>query len=325
VAAKIHESFSDLRSQAPVLFRKMMDDAVTPDTIKGYKRCIGRMAAIAACQASRPAPAPGHHAGLHFTKADFITFLAACAENGMAGTTARLYFTTIKYYQGMERFGLADGELPWSFEPAVATAVKGLKYMAKDPARQRPVRGSITQPMMANLCRWAAQNGFAHCVIWISVQFGVAARRSQMLAMRKGDVDTSKMRILLRKDKRVNANSASQSQLHHKSIDHNTLLWIRAAEKGLPDGALLFPRNRCPFRDVDTAIKKAAADLCWLVEGVYFTSNHSLRHGGTSHRINKIEEAVRAAVVKEMTQMSSGISKHYNQSNLSRSAKRGRS
>ena len=228
------------QDQAIPLHRSMCADAVTDGTNDDYMRLIRRMADAA--QLIRGRPVDDDFSDVIFRPQDFTLFLAAIvAECEFAGSSTAVYLTALRHYQQSERFGLEPGEPVWAFDERHDRAVNGLRYRAKDPDRQRPARGAISREMLEDLTRWCFDNKLSHVVPFIRVQWGCAARKSQVIAMTAGDANERNMEIKLRKDKTVHAQSRSLSEITYKPIDAETLGWSRSAERGCEKGELLFP------------------------------------------------------------------------------------
>ena len=303
------------RRRAASMRGQMIDDAVTKKTAAAYRSCVQRMADVKRAAMGKRPRRPGDFRELRYTIDDFTLFLGAGAATGMAGSTAEGYRSALLHYQLREEFGLRHDERPWADCKAATQASKGLRYMAKDRRFQPSVRGIITERMLGELLDWCRRNGYSDFVPVIRVFWGTAGRREQVLNICSGDMSENDEQVKLVFDKTVNAKRPG-SEVTWRPIDARTASWIRRAERGVPRGRFLFaeinPRELC------YVIARAAEELQWPSDGVYYDGAHCLRHGGTRDRLAAVEEAMREAMQFFDTQMSRGVRYHYARSHRHR-------
>jgi integrase len=305
--------------------RSLFDDAVSAKTANAYRNVALRLRFIVTSareDCDVPVPASTDTAGADgfiFSEDDYAKLLITLRDFDYAQSTIDGFRDAILHYQLRENWGLRKDEPPWAASARVKKMTKGFAYR-----QRRSRRGAITRPMLTDLLRWCQGNGWAHVVQAIQVQFQTATRWSEMELMRVGDLADDGASLLIRTDKRVNANNDRLPEFSKPLVGDAAADAIRLAAGSRGHNELIFPVSRCPYKHINRAIHLGADALGWndKPDEITFTSTHSLRHGGVQHILavnaDDIEALLADIVDGETCQMSKGTRAHYNRSNRDR-------
>jgi len=221
----------------------------------------------------------------YITKDVFVLWVGSLEDQTDGGTTtAHGYRMALARMQELDPEGalLEPGKTPWARDKDMAEVTKGYRYQSKE-ATDKPKKGTMTRPMLLEFLGWLRGKKLREDADLAEACHRCGLRLSEALRVLVGDVipdDHETSTLLIRCDKRVNANSKDMEQLYPKLLDDEAADFLRGLMAKKKHGEPLFGAMRPKARQNRhrALYKEAAITLKWPV-GLYYDGPHVNRHG----------------------------------------------
>jgi integrase len=178
----------------------------------------------------------------------------------------------------------------WTSKQDMINVCAGFKY--KSGKANPTTRGAATEKQVDAFTRKLIQLDKHQFIPMLFIQYGLALRISQLIAIESGDYDQQQRTLLLRKDKRKGAKrkavTPGKGEMHTKintnQEAHEQLCMLQGIRKR---GELLFPFCLVPKWEYIALFKKHFTKSGKNPDLIF--TNHSLRHGGYQ-KIQEVEK-----------------------------------
>ena len=244
------------------------------------------------------------------TKDVFTLYIGASEDQTGGGTsTANGVRCALAFLQenSPEDALLKPGVSPWGRDKDVMDMCKGYKYQGKKKNPNKKIRGVMTRPMLDEFVAWmekkrpnAAKNTGA--IALSRATHAIGLRISEALRVLVGDViddDYGTKTLLVRADKRVNADTARMEELYAKPLTDEGAAILAKAMVGKLHGEAVFGdlRGKATQEKYRQLYKDAALELKWP-SGLEYDGPHVNRHGAMSEMRVKVGEAISDVVLQ---------------------------
>ena len=288
----------EISMRADIARARLSDNAIQPDTLVAYARCIVILEDTLAA-----------HKHDHVTKDNFLIFLDCLEHEGASFSTAVKYQAALLHFQTAYGYGLAPDEPPWASReknPILKKVFAGYAYKAGAAPDK-----SISHTAVLDLDHWqqmrewteqkpASPERTTDLVLLGGLRLVIlmALRQCEVRTARCCHYDVTSHRLTIVHDKRHNAETAVSSRRAPAGTQPVRPKWIVVEEarewlaervRTASDNDFIFDPARYKAQHMAGLVKRAAAALGWPEELKWCF--HAARHGGDQEIAKALETA----------------------------------